>query len=338
MFNSLAAFTADLAELPKPDHHKRELAISRQKVLLKPPGSLGRLEDIAIFLAGWGNGGIPCAQAMRLVIFAGNHGVVRCGVSPYPSEVTAQMVANFEGGGAASYAFTKEFGLAFDVVALELERPTGDISSCAAMSEEDLLCALNVGASCVNVGDDVLVLGEMGIGNTTIAATLAARSFGGSGEDWSGPGTGLDEAGVSRKAEVVDQALSCHGGAPNTAVETLRLVGGRETAAIAGAVVAARLAKVPVLLDGYVVCSAVAPLFRENPKIVEHCLAGHVSAEPAHKKLLDAMSLDPLLDLGMRLGEGTGAVLASSLLRAACAAHNKMATFDEAHVSGRKKG
>lgn len=335
MFENLSAFRDALNDLPCADSSAREQAAVRQNLLTKPPGSLGALEEVAVFLAGWGCSAKPTVQRARLVIFAGNHGVVARGVSPYPSDVTAQMVANFETGGAACNAFTRELGVALDVVPLELDRPTRDFCEEPALDETELLGALNAGADVVSADDDVLVLGEMGIGNTTVAAALAARSFGGAGQDWVGPGTGLDGAGVAHKAAVVDRALAHHAGEPVDAVTTLRLVGGRETAAIVGAIVAARHARVPVLLDGYVVCSAVAPVFQEKQDIVAHCIAGHVSAEPAHIKLLDKMGLAPLLDLGMRLGEGTGGVLAVALLRAACAAHNGMATFEEAQVAGR---
>ena len=342
MFDSLRSFSDVLSRVAGPHNGWRTTALARQKVLTKPPGSLGRIEDVAIFLAGWGHEEAPRAERMRLVVFAGNHGVTAQGVSPYPSDVTGQMVANFKAGGAASNAFTSAVGLGFDVIEVADGQPTGDITREDAMSAAELLDAINVGAGAIRADDDVVVLGEMGIGNTTIAATLCARTFGGDGALWAGPGTGLNDAGVAHKAGVIDRALAfhraAHGSEAMSAVETLRRVGGRETAAIAGAVVAARQMSVPIVLDGYVVGASVAPLFNDNASIVDHCLAGHVSAEPAHANLLKAMSLEPLLDLSMRLGEGTGGVLACALLKAACAAHNGMATFDEAQVAGRVDG
>ncbi len=334
MFDTLDDFSATLHALPSANRLMATAARRRQTELTKPPGSLGRLEDCAIALASWQNTERPVIAHPTTLIFAGNHGVTAHGVSPYRSEVTAQMVANFAAGGAAINALTDVVGAQLHVVPIELARPTGDISAEPALATEELLDALNVGANAIPNTADLLALGEMGIGNTTIAAALAAACFGGSGSDWSGPGTGLDRDGVDRKAEIVDAALDRHRAAV-TAVDKLRRLGGREVAALAGAAVAARLKRIPVILDGYVACAAIAPLFVENPAIVEHCFAGHLSAEPAHRRLLVNLGLDPLLDLGMRLGEASGATLAITLLKAAVAAHNGMATFDEAAVSNK---
>jgi nicotinate-nucleotide--dimethylbenzimidazole phosphoribosyltransferase len=333
-FQTLAAFSDALHDLPPASARGRDAARQRQSQLTKPPGALGRLEESAVFLAGWGDGR-PCISDPRVVVFAGNHGVTERGVSPYPADVTAQMVANFASGGAAINAIAKSCAVSLDVVSLSLDAPTGDISKRPAMSETELLDALNAGAAAVSRGGDVLAFGEMGIGNTTVAAALAAMALGGGGADWAGAGTGLDAAGIAHKAAVIDEALALHAEAKGSATETLRRLGGRETAAIAGAVLAARHRGVPVVLDGYVVTASVAPLFAENRAILDHCLSGHCSAERAHRQLLARFGLRPLLDLDMRLGEGTGAVLAMALLRAAVAAHNDMATFDEARVANR---
>ncbi len=337
MFQSLDQFRAQLMSLPEPDASAQAAARAHQEQLTKPPGSLGRLEKIAIHMAGWRGGRneatSPCADHIEAIVFAGNHGVTAQGVSPYPADVTQQMVANFEAGGAAINAMTLSLGLNLKVVPLVLDRPTQDICVGPALEDAELLDALNTGAASVSNGIDVLVLGEMGIGNTTIAAALSAISFGGVGRDWAGPGTGLDNDGVTRKAQVIDCALELHQGAKGDVVEILRCLGGRETAAIAGAIISARLTRIPVILDGYVVCASVAPLFAVNPDIVSHCLAGHLSAEPAHGRLLAHMDLKPILDLDMRLGEGTGAALAAGIVKAAVAAHNTMATFDEARVA-----
>lgn len=334
MFPTVAAFEAALNDLPHPGQSAIELARARQGQLTKPPGSLGRLEDIALFFAGWQERERPRIDRGRVVVFAGNHGIAAKGVSAYPADVTAQMVANFEAGGAAINALARAAGLELKVAALDLDRPTEDFTVASAMTEVDCLAALEAGAASVEPDLDLLVVGEMGIGNTTAAAALCARSLGGGGSEWVGPGTGVDRAGIARKAAAVDQALAFHSDAPMTAFETLRRVGGREIAGIAGAVLRARQLSIPVLLDGFITCAAVAPLAVEAPQIVGHCIAGHCSAEPGHVRLLAYLGLDPLLRLGMRLGEGSGAAVAANVIRSALAAHGEMATFAEAGVAG----
>ncbi|MET0371737.1 MAG: nicotinate-nucleotide--dimethylbenzimidazole phosphoribosyltransferase [Sphingobium sp.] len=324
---------AALGALPAPDASAAAKARARQGQLTKPPGSLARLEDIAIFFAGWQGVEKPVLEAGRALIFAGNHGVTVHGVSAFPLEVTAQMVANFANGGAAINALAAASGLDLRVVPLDLDRPTADFTRHAAMSEAECLAALCAGADAVDPGEHLIVVGEMGIGNSTAAAALAARSFGGSATQWVGPGTGLDKEGVERKAKVVADALAFHDAAPRTAFETLRRVGGREIAAIAGAVLRARHLRIPVILDGFISCAAIAPLAAAAPDIVHHCIAGHCSAEPGHGLLLERLGLEPLLRLGMRLGEGSGAAVAANIVRSALAAHAGMATFAEAGVS-----
>ncbi|MBL6853919.1 MAG: nicotinate-nucleotide--dimethylbenzimidazole phosphoribosyltransferase [Alphaproteobacteria bacterium] len=332
-FSQPAGLASFLGALPQPDPSAREAAALRQQQLTKPPGSLGMLEQIAIFLAGWQGPAIH-ADRIQVTLFAGNHGVTKQGVSPYPPEVTGQMVANFNAGGAAINALAGALGLNLSVHALDLDRPTGDISVTDAMTVEEALDALNAGIAAVDPASDVLVIGEMGIGNTTIAAALCAVSLGGAGADWAGAGTGLDTAGVVNKARVIDRALARSGSARD-AFATLKSLGGRELAAMAGAVCAARHHRVPVLLDGFVACAALAPLVAESPGILDHCLAGHRSAERGHARLLEHFNLRPLLDLNMRLGEGSGAALATAVIRAAVATHTGMATFDSAGVSDR---
>ena len=334
IFADRAAFEAALDVLPGPEVVAIAAARARQAQLTKPPGSLGRLEDIACFFAGWQGRERPAIENGRAVVFAGNHGVAALGVSAFPAAVTAQMVANFRSGGAAINALAKAAGLSFEVVPLDLDRPTADFTARPAMDEAECLAALNAGAAAVPDDLDLLVVGEMGIANSTVAAALAARSYGGSGTAWVGPGTGLDAAGVFRKAKVVDCGLMRHAEAPPHALETLRRLGGRETAAIAGAVLMARQKRVPVLLDGFISCASIAPLAAVQPRILDHCLAGHCSAEPGHQRLLAHFGLEPLLRLDMRLGEGSGAAIAVGIVRAALAAHNDMATFAEAGVSG----
>ncbi len=333
MFATVAAFETALANLPVADGDARAAAAARQNQLTKPQGSLGRLEEIAVFLGGWQGRAVPRVDRARAAVFAGNHGVVARGVSAFPASVTAQMVGNFEAGGAAINALARAAGLELVVVPIDLDRPTADFTEGPAMSEADCLAALQAGAAVVDSGLDLLVLGEMGIGNSTAAAALCARSFGGDGRDWVGRGTGVDDDGLRRKVAAVDAALATHGGAPMTAFETLRRVGGREIVAIAGAVLAARMAGVAVVLDGFICCSAVAPLAASAPDIVAHCLAGHRSVEPGHSRLLDRIGLEPLLALDMRLGEGSGAALAVGVIRSAVAVHAEMATFAEAGVS-----
>ncbi|KTW05639.1 nicotinate-nucleotide--dimethylbenzimidazole phosphoribosyltransferase [Sphingomonas sanguinis] len=332
LFPTVAAFKAALDSLSQPDMAARDAAAQRQGQLTKPPGSLGRLEDIAVFFAGWQGVERPRITRGRAVIFAGNHGVVARGVSAFPAEVTAQMVANFTAGGAAINALAAAAGLELSVVPLDLDRPTVDFTTGPAMSEAECLAALAAGAEAV--GDaDLLVLGEMGIGNTTPAAALAAASFGGDAALWVGPGTGVDAQGLSRKAMAVTDGLTRHRAQLTSAFEILRRLGGREIAAMAGAVLAARIKRIPVVLDGFIGTAAVAPLASANPNITAHCLSGHCSAEPGHTLLLARLGLEPILSLKMRLGEGSGAAVAVQVIRSALAAHDGMATFAEAGVA-----
>ncbi|WP_294279186.1 nicotinate-nucleotide--dimethylbenzimidazole phosphoribosyltransferase [uncultured Sphingomonas sp.] len=332
LFPTVAAFEAALDSLSQPDMAARDAAAQRQGQLTKPPGSLGRLEDIAVFFAGWQGVERPRITRGRAVIFAGNHGVVARGVSAFPAEVTAQMVANFTAGGAAINALAAVAGLALSIVPLDLDRPTVDFTTGPAMSEAECLAALAAGAEAV--GDaDLLVLGEMGIGNTTPAAALAAASFGGDAALWVGPGTGVDARGLSRKAMAVTDGLTLHRAHLTSAFEILRRLGGREIAAMAGAVLAARIKRIPVVLDGFIGTAAVAPLASANPNITAHCLSGHCSAEPGHTLLLARLGLEPILSLKMRLGEGSGAAVAVQVIRSALAAHDGMATFAEAGVT-----
>lgn len=332
-FPTVAAFHAALDDLPVPEPTATDAALARQAELTKPAGALGRLEEIAIFMAGWQGASRPQAERVRAVVFAGNHGVTVRGVSAFPAEVTVQMVTNFHAGGAAINALSSSCGADLSIVALDLDRPTGDITQGPAMSEEDCLAALNTGAAAVPADTQLLFVGEMGIGNTTPASALCMAAFGGEAAQWCGTGTGLDAPGVARKVAAVEQALALHRHDCRTPFETLRRLGGREIAAMAGAILAARQMRVPILLDGFITCAAIAPLVAARPRITDHCLAAHCSAEAAHARLLAHFGLEPLLHLGMRLGEGSGAAVAVHLVRAALAAHNEMATFAEAAVA-----
>lgn len=333
IFPTRSRFESALSELPAPDASATAAARGRQAQLTKPPGSLARLEEIALFFAGWQGVERPVLERGRALIFAGNHGVAVHGVSAFPPEVTAQMVANFAAGGAAINALAALARLEIRVLPIELDRPTADFTRAPAMTEGECLAALSIGAEAVEPGLHAIILGEMGIGNSTAAAALAARSFGGAAVDWVGPGTGLDAEGIRRKTRVVADALLFHADAPHSPFDTLRRLGGREIAAMAGAVLRARQLGIPVILDGFISCAAVAPLAAATPAIVDHCLAGHCSAEPGHGMLLQKLGLDPLLALGMRLGEGSGAAVATLIVRAALATHAHMATFAEAGVS-----
>lgn len=332
-FTDLNGIRAALADLPQPDAAAITGANERNGMLTKPPAALGRLEDLAIWYAGWVGDARPEMKPGQSLVFAGNHGVAAKGVSAFPPEVTVQMVANFHAGGAAINQLSKAFGAEMEVFELELDQPTGDFTETAAMSEEDLVAAMATGWEAVNPEAGVMITGEMGIGNTTAAAAIAAGLFGGGAETWVGRGTGVDDEGLARKRAVVDAGLACHADALNDPLEVLRRLGGREIAAMAGAILAARHHKVPVILDGFICTSAAAVLEAAMPGALDHTVAGHVSAEGAHSMMLEKIGKEPLLSLGLRLGEGTGAALAIGVLKGAVACHSGMATFGEAGVS-----
>lgn len=329
----MSAIRAALQDLPAPDAQSTAAAAARQGQLTKPAGSLGRLEDIAVWLAGWQKRARPRADRIRAVVFAGNHGVAARGVSAFPAEVTVQMVANFERGGAAINQLCRLHGAELAVVPLDLDRPTADFTAAPAMTEREFGAAVAAGMAAAEAPADILVLGEMGIANTTSAAAIAAAIAGGPAADWCGSGTGVDAEGRARKAAAVAAALDFHGAALADPLEVLRRLGGREIAALFGALLGARRRRLPVLLDGYVVAAAAAVLHAAAPGGLDHCLAGHRSVEPGHGRLLDRFGMLPLLDLGMRLGEGSGAAVALGVVRAAIACHDGMATFGEAGVS-----
>lgn len=323
-----------LGELPGPDLEAGAAAAARQARLTKPAGSLGRLEDLAEWLATWQGRHPPQLVRPYAAVFAGNHGVAARGVSAYPAAVTQQMVQNFIAGGAAVNQLCGLADADLRVYELALDEPTRDFTEAPAMTEEECVRAMAYGMMSVEDGIDVLALGEMGIANTTSAAAICCALYGGEAADWVGRGTGVDDQGLARKTAAVDRAVALHRAAMSDPFEVLRCVGGLELAAIAGAVVAARLARTPVVLDGYTCTAAAAVLHAANPHALDHCLVAHRSVEPGHQRLLERLDKDPLLDLGMRLGEASGAMLAVLLLKAACACHGGMATFEEAEVSG----
>jgi nicotinate-nucleotide--dimethylbenzimidazole phosphoribosyltransferase len=325
-----------LENLPAPDRSAAEKAAAREPQLTKPAGSLGRLEELSAWLCTWQGRHPPRMDNPAACVFAGNHGVTDQGVSAFPAEVTAQMVANFEAGGAAVNQLCRAFGVDLRVEALELERPTRDLSRVPAMDDAECAAAIAFGMNAVNPEADVICLGEMGIGNTTAAAAIGLALFGGDAALWTGPGTGVAGEALAHKTRIVAEAVNLHGNAMTDGLEVLRHVGGRELAAIVGAVIGARLSRVPVLLDGYICTAAAAALAAAAPGSLDHCQVAHVSAEPGHRVLVERIGKVALMDMGMRLGEASGAVLAVGLLKAAVACHTGMATFADAGVSDRE--
>jgi len=323
--------------MPGPDAGAVAAVSARDAVLTKPPGALGRLEAMVEWLAGWQGRAVPRVERPRIAVFAGAHGVAMRGVSAYPPEVTRQMVRNFLNGGAAINQLAQSIDADLRIYELDLEHPTNDFTRGPAMSEARTANAMAYGMMAAEPGIDVLCLGEMGIANTTTAATLCAALFGGTGADWAGPGTGVQGEALQHKIAVIDEALAHHRDliAAGDPLALLAAVGGEEFAAIAGAVLAARMGRIPVLLDGYACTAAAAVLYALDRRALAHCLVAHRSAEPGHARLLAAIGQRPLLDLGMRLGEASAAALAVPLLKAAAACHNGMATFAEAGVSSK---
>ncbi len=325
-----------ILQMPRPDEAAAAAAREREGQLTKPAGSLGRLEEIAEWMAAWQGSARPHVDRPLAAVFAGNHGVVAQGVSPFPQSVTQAMVANFTAGGAAINQICKTFDISLKVYELALELPTGDITQEPAMDERTCAGTIAFGMEALASEPDLLVVGEMGIGNTTAAAAIYHALYGGAAEDWVGRGTGVDDDGLLRKADAVRAAVARHRAHPTDPLESLARLGGREIAAMAGAILAARMRRTPVLLDGFVACSAAAVLHALDETALDHCLAGHVSAERAHRQALKRLGKVPLLDLGMRLGEGSGAALAVGIVKAAVACHNGMATFAEAGVAGKE--
>ncbi|PZQ82404.1 MAG: nicotinate-nucleotide--dimethylbenzimidazole phosphoribosyltransferase [Ancylobacter novellus] len=322
-----------VAQMPGPDEAARAAAAARQNQLVKPPGALGRLEEIAIHIAGWQGREIPAVNRPTVAVFAATHGVAARGVSPYPPDVTKQMVATFTAGKAAVNQICGVFGAGLRVFDLALDLPTPDIVEQDALTEAECAATMAFGMEALAGEPDLLCLGEMGIGNTTVAAAIFHGLYGGEARDWVGPGTGATGEVLARKIEAVRAAVERSRAHLDDPLEVLRKLGGREVAAMAGAILAARLQRVPVVLDGYVVTAAAAVLKAMDPAALDHCLAGHVSAEPAHRAVLERLGLRPLLDLDMRLGEGSGAALAIGVVKSALACHAGMATFAEAGVS-----
>jgi nicotinate-nucleotide--dimethylbenzimidazole phosphoribosyltransferase len=332
---TLDEMRAIVAQFPGLDQDAAQETTAREAQLTKPAGALGRLEEITQWMATWQGKHPPTCVHPRTAVFAGNHGVAARGVSAYPAEVTAQMVKNFVDGGAAVNQLCRAVDADLRVYEMALEEPTADFTQEPAMSEEECAMALAYGMMAVEPGIDLLAVGEMGIGNTTSAAALAAALYGGGAAQWVGPGTGVAGSALERKIEVVEQGVARHKSAAKDGFDLLRRLGGRELAAVVGAIMAARMAHVPVLLDGYACSAAAACLAAIDAHALDHCLVAHCSAEPGHRLLLDKLGKKPLIDFGMRLGEASGATLAIAIVKAALDCHTGMATFAEAGVSGK---
>ncbi len=334
------------------DETARAAAQARQGQLTKPPGALGRLEGLAIQLAAMQGREQPQMEGVYIGVFAGDHGIAQEGVSAFPQAVTAEMVKNFARGGAAISVLAKQLGATLEVVNLGTAFDTGDLPGVLqcnlgkgtanfaqqpAMTESQLAAALQAGRDSAEraqqAGAQLYIGGEMGIANTTAAAALACALLDLSPQQLAGPGTGLDLAGVQHKAEVIARALALHAAHLNEPQEVLRRLGGFEIAALTGAFVGCAQRGTTVLVDGYIASAAALLAVRINPSVADWLLFAHHSAEPGHTLLLQALSAQPLLNLGMRLGEGSGAAVAVPLIRLACALHNGMATFAEAGVS-----
>jgi len=298
--------------MPGIDESSLEAVRQRDAVLTKPPGSLGRMEELAAWLAGWQGRSTPDVKRPLVAVFATNHGIADRGVSAFPQAVTRQMVENFAAGGAAINQLCRAFDIGLKVFELALDLPTPDIVTTDAFQESECAATIAYGMEAIDGGIDLLCLGEMGIANTTVAAAIYHALYGGEAADWVGRGTGERDP-----------------------LEILRRVGGREIAAMCGAIVAARMERVPVIVDGFVTTAAASVVHAMDPTAVDHCLFAHCSAEAAHARVLERLGKEPLLDLGMRLGEGTGAALAAVMTRAAAELHNGMATFEQAGVSGK---
>ena len=316
-------------DLPALDDGAALAVAGRAAQVLRPLGALARLDEVAAWLGGWQRTSEPRVTKPAVAVFVAEHGVAAEGVSAYPTEVTAEMLRALRAGVATAAVLARDVGATLEVVDVGVGHPTADLRREAALDPERFDACFQTWRRTVAALDaDLLVVGEMGIGNTTPAAAVCAALFGGPAEEWTGRGTGIDDATWRHKVEVVDDARRRlpEGCGP---METLRQVGGAELVAMCGAVLEARRRSIPVVLDGFVVTAAVAPLEVARPGALDHCIAGHCSGEPGHRMLLDKLGKPPLLDLGLRLGEGSGALVAVPLVRMAAAAVNDVATFAE---------
>jgi nicotinate-nucleotide--dimethylbenzimidazole phosphoribosyltransferase len=317
-----------LNDLPDPDEAARDSVRRRAADVLRPSGALVRLDETAAWLAAWQRTTTPSVSRPALIVFAGDHGVVSEGVSAYPAEVTAAMLRALRDNAATATVLAADIGADVRVVDCGVGHPTGNIAIEPAMDIKRFTSCFELGRSAVHETDsDLLILGEMGIGNTTAAAAVAATLFGITSDDWTGRGTGVDDETLVRKIDAVRRARARVGSCDE--MEILRQLGGTEMVALAGAVVEARLKSLPVVIDGFVVTAAVASLEAARAGTLDHCIAGHRSPEPGHRLLLEKLGKEPLLDLGLGLGEGSGALAAVPLIRMAAAVVTEVATFEE---------
>lgn len=334
------------------DPQSREAALARQLELTKPQASLGRLEEIVVRLAGLQGTSRPTLERVRIAVFAADHGIAEEGVSLYPQSVTVEMIRNFARGGAAISVAARQPGVSLEVVDMGARLDPGPLDGvvdarvgagtanflqCPAMDERQLAAAMVAGREAVlraaAARTQLFIGGEMGIANTTAATAVTCALLGVDPVEIAGPGTGLDADGVAHKAAVVRDALDRHRPALGDPLQVLRCVGGFEIAALAGAYIACAQQGIPALVDGFITTTAALTAVRLRPAIDSWLLYAHTSAEPGHARILEVLRAKPLLNLGMRLGEGSGAAVAVPILRMACALHNDMATFAEAGVS-----
>ena len=328
-----AGLAALLAAAPGPDVRAGRAAAERARRVIRPPGALAALDEVACWLAGWQRTARPRVERPAAVLAAADHGVAARGVSPYPPEVTAAMVSAIAEGEATSSVLAREAGVELAVIDAGVGRPSADLTCAPALSEEEFWACFRQGQEAVAGLDcDLLAVGEMGIGNSTAAAAVASAVVGGDPAGWVGPGSGASGPVLEAKRRAVAEGVRRTG--PVEALEALRHLGGGEMAALAGAVAEARLRSVPVVLDGFISTAAVIALEAAAPGALDHCLASHVSAEPGHRRLLEWLGKAPLLDLDLRLGEGSGALLAVPLIRMAAAAVTDVATFEERGIAG----
>jgi nicotinate-nucleotide--dimethylbenzimidazole phosphoribosyltransferase len=319
-----------LADLPGCDTASRDAVHERAAQILRPSGALAWLDELAEWVAGWQRTTNPRVVKPAGLIFAADHGVAAATrVSAYPTGITQAMFGAYREGRSTINAFAEIAGATVTAVDVGIGRPTADIRHEAAMDDARFDDVISQAFEAVDELDcDLLVLGEMGIGNTTSSAAIAAALAGGEAAAWVGRGTGVDDDGLARKREAVQESVRRIAGITDP-IEILREVGGAELAAIAAATIAARHRSIPVVLDGYVVTSSVLPLNVAVPTALDHCTVGHCSAEPGHRKLLERLGKRPLLDLDMRLGEGSGAMAAVPLIAMACAGITDVPTFAE---------
>jgi nicotinate-nucleotide--dimethylbenzimidazole phosphoribosyltransferase len=289
----------------------------------KPRGSLGRLEELAVWLATW-TGRPPAVNRPLVAIFAGNHGVVSQDISPRTMDATARAVELTAAGGAAINQICLAYDIGLKVFDLALHLPTADMSREAALDERGCAATMAFGMEAI-AGTDLLTIGDLGVGNSTVAAAILAALHGGTGADWVGPGSGADAAMVARKAAVVDAALAVHAGHLKDPFEVLRRVGGREFAAIAGAIIAARMERIPVILDGFAATAAASVLYAIQPGALDHCVIAQLSPEPGHAKVVEKLGMRPLLNLGISHAEGAGGALAAGMVKAAALCSTGMA-------------